>query len=113
MERSVGTPNPGARNRLLALSAAAILVVAACGTGSSSASPATSAGATAGTGEEIGVTLITKTSTNPFFVAMAAGAQESADSLGIDLTTAAGKEDGDTATQIQAIENAISKGDKG
>jgi ABC-type sugar transport system substrate-binding protein len=44
---------------------------------------------------------------------MAAGAKESADKLGINLTTAAGKEDGDTATQITAIENAISKGDKG
>jgi fructose transport system substrate-binding protein len=44
---------------------------------------------------------------------MANGAKESTDSLGITLTTAAGAEDGDTATQIQAIENAISKGDKG
>jgi fructose transport system substrate-binding protein len=31
----------------------------------------------------------------------------------MNLTVAAGKEDGDTATQITAIENAISKGDKG
>jgi len=44
---------------------------------------------------------------------MAKGAKESADKLGMTLTTAAGKEDGDTATQITAIENAISKGDKG
>jgi fructose transport system substrate-binding protein len=44
---------------------------------------------------------------------MAAGAKESAEKLGMSLTTAAGKEDGDTATQITAIENAISKGDKG
>jgi fructose transport system substrate-binding protein len=59
------------------------------------------------------VSLITKTDTNPFFVAMAKGAKESADKLGIKLTTAAGKEDGDTASQITAVENAISKGDKG
>ena len=32
---------------------------------------------------------------------------------GVDLKLAAGKEDGDEDTQIQAIENAISKGDKG
>src|SRR5260221_7726398 len=44
---------------------------------------------------------------------MAKGAKESADKLGMTLTSAAGKEDGDTATQITAIENAISKGDKG
>src|SRR5207245_2841534 len=84
-------------------------------TSTSSSAPA---GSTAASGSgavtgSIGVTLITKTSTNPFFVAMAKGAKESADKLGITLTTAAGKEDGDTATQITAIENAISKGDKG
>jgi fructose transport system substrate-binding protein len=44
---------------------------------------------------------------------MAAGAKEAAEKLGMTLTTAAGKEDGDTASQITAIENAISKGDKG
>ena len=76
--------------------------------GAAGSAPAGSAAAGA-----VSVTLITKTSTNPFFVAMAKGAKESADKLGITLTTAAGKEDGDTATQITAIENAISKGDKG
>ena len=60
-----------------------------------------------------GVTLITKTATNPFFVAMAAGAEEKATELGMKLTTAAGTEDGDTATQITAIENAISRGRQG
>jgi ABC-type sugar transport system substrate-binding protein len=112
----------GGSRRLCALAAVAVLALAACSsTGSSAsagASAATSAGApsAAASGSAagpIGVSLITKTSTNPFFVAMAAGAKESADKLGITLTTAAGKEDGDTASQIQAIENAISKGDKG
>jgi fructose transport system substrate-binding protein len=104
---------------LLASAVTASLLFAACsGSGSSGApsagaSTGASTGASAGAGVPIGVTLITKTSTNPFFVAMAAGAKESAEKLGITLTTAAGKEDGDTATQIQAIENAISKGDKG
>jgi fructose transport system substrate-binding protein len=104
-----------------ALATAAILF-GACSGGSTPA-PSAAAGASAAAGSSlaagsassgpIGVTLITKTSTNPFFVAMAKGAKESADKLGITLTTAAGKEDGDTATQITAIENAISKGDKG
>src|SRR3954453_5433583 len=31
----------------------------------------------------------------------------------VNLTVAAGKQDGDTATQISAIDNAISRGDKG
>jgi ABC-type sugar transport system substrate-binding protein len=91
-----------------AIATAAVLFGACSSTGGGASS-----GGSAGPGGPIGVTLITKTSTNPFFVAMAKGAKESADKLGITLTTAAGKEDGDTATQIQAIENAISKGDKG
>ena len=41
------------------------------------------------------------------------GAEAAADDLGVELTLAAGKEDGDEDTQIQAIENAISKGDAG
>jgi fructose transport system substrate-binding protein len=109
------------RRFVLLLTALTAVVVTACssGTGSSPAASgaATSApvvsGAGTGSGGPIGVTLITKTATNPFFVAMAAGAKESADKLGITLTVAAGAEDGDTATQITAIENAISRGDKG
>jgi len=108
--------------RGLVLTAGVALVAVACTTPAASSPPtsAASAGATAGSAAPpagsagpIGVTLITKTATNPFFVAMANGAEESAAQLGITLTTAAGTEDGDTATQIQAIENAISKGDKG
>jgi len=113
--------------RLGGVTAVAItaIVLAACSSGSTtapstvgassaagSAGASSAAGASSGAGP-IGVTLITKTSTNPFFVAMAKGAKESADKLGITLTTAAGKQDGDTATQITAIENAVSKGDKG
>jgi fructose transport system substrate-binding protein len=100
---------------------AAVLFAACSSTGSGGSAPAgSSAGGSAPAGSAasgaigaIGVTLITKTSTNSFFVAMAKGAKESADKLGMTLTSAAGKEDGDTATQITAIENAISKGDKG
>jgi fructose transport system substrate-binding protein len=103
------------RRSVLAVALAATVVVSACS--SSSASPAASAAdasaaASAASGP-IGVTLITKTSTNPFFVAMANGAKQSAEKLGMTLTTAAGTEDGDTATQITAIENAVSRGDKG
>jgi len=101
---------------LSTLATAAILLTA-CSSGgtTTSTAPGASGGAPASGGATgaIGVTLITKTSTNPFFVAMAKGAKESADKLGMTLTTAAGKEDGDTATQITAIENAVSKGDKG
>ena len=56
--------------------------------------------------EEVAVTLITKTSTNPFFIAMQKGAEEAGKANNVTITTAAGKEDGDEATQIQAIEAA-------
>src|SRR3990172_2708113 len=102
----VNVSTRGNRFRGPAAALSAVVLLAACGTGS--ASPSAS-GATG----PIGVSLITKTSTNPFFIAMANGAKESADKLGMTLTTAAGTEDGDTATQITAIENAISRGDKG
>ncbi len=99
--------------RGLAVVATAAVVFVACSSSGGGSSPAGSGAAAGSPGGAIGVTLITKTSTNPFFVAMAKGADESAKKLGITLTTAAGKEDGDTASQITAIENAISKGDKG
>ncbi|WP_427016369.1 substrate-binding domain-containing protein [Pseudarthrobacter sp. P1] len=73
----------------------------------------TATGSTGGSGEKIGVSLIVKTTTNPYFVSMEDGAKKAADANGVDLHLAAGKSDGDEDTQIQAIENAISKGDKG
>ncbi len=63
--------------------------------------------------DKVGVSLIVKTTSNPYFVAMETAAKSAAKKDGVDLTLAAGKEDGDTDTQIQAIENAISRGDKG
>lgn len=98
----------GLRRRLIAgvsITAAAALAFTGC---------ASSGGSNgSGSDDEIGVSLIVKTTTNPFFVAMQDGAKEAADKLGVDLTLAAGKEDGDEDTQIQAVENAISKGDAG
>jgi fructose transport system substrate-binding protein len=61
----------------------------------------------------IKVGLITKTDTNPFFVKMKEGAQKQAKALGVTLMTAAGKVDGDAASQITAIENMVSAGVKG
>lgn len=57
--------------------------------------------------------LILKNTTNPFFVSMQKSAETQAEKSGVNLTVSAGKEDGDEATQITAIENAISAGDKG
>jgi len=54
--------------------------------------------------------LITKTETNPFFVKMKEGAQTAATSNGLKLVTGAGKNDGDNAGQVTAMENMIAAG---
>ncbi|MEV2218521.1 sugar ABC transporter substrate-binding protein [Nocardia vinacea] len=78
---------------------ALVLSATACGKGSSSG--------------QITVGLITKTDTNPFFVKMKEGAQKEADAAGVKLLTAAGKFDGDNASQVTAIENMVNAGAKG
>jgi fructose transport system substrate-binding protein len=54
--------------------------------------------------------LITKTDINPFFVKMKEGATEKANELGIELSTFAGRVDGDHETQQQAMESCIASG---
>ena len=97
----------------LALAAAAALTLSACGgDGGGTGEPGASA-SEGGGGEEVAVTLITKTSTNPFFIAMQKGAEEAGKANNVSITTAAGKEDGDETTQIAAIEAAVARGDQG
>ena len=69
--------------------------------------------AAAGGASQVVVGLITKTETNPFFVKMKEGAQKEADAKGAKLLTAAGKFDGDNASQVTAIENMVAGGAKG
>lgn len=54
--------------------------------------------------------LITKTDINPFFVKMKEGASAKAEELGIELSTFAGRVDGDHETQQQAMETCIASG---
>ncbi len=92
----------------IAVLGAAALTLSACGGGA-----APSGQASGGGDKPISVTLITKTATNPFFIAMQKGAEEAGKKDGVTITTAAGKADGDEATQIQAIEAAVARGDAG
>src|SRR5437667_4459833 len=62
---------------------------------------------------QVVVGLITKTDTNPFFVKMKEGARKAANAAGAKLLTAAGKFDGDNASQVTAIENMVTAGAKG
>ena len=101
-----------------------VLVTAACSsskkstpssaaTGGGTTSSAGSAASAGSTGKQVGVSLILKTLTNPYFVSMATDAKTAAAKDNVKLTVAAGKQDGDTQTQISAIDDAISRGDKG
>ena len=62
---------------------------------------------------DISACLITKTDTNPFFVKMKEGATAKANELGITLKSYAGKIDGDSESQVAAIETCILDGAKG
>jgi fructose transport system substrate-binding protein len=106
---SIGSPRLLAG---LALAAAASLTLTACG-GDTAEPGGSASGGGGGGGEQLAVTLITKTATNPFFIAMQKGAEEAGKANNVEITTAAGKEDGDEATQIQAIEAAMARGDDG
>lgn len=54
--------------------------------------------------------LITKTETNPFFVKMKEGAEAAAKANGVKLLTGAGRNDGDNAGQVIAMENMMAAG---
>ena len=94
----------GRRATVLATGMAAALALAACGGGDG--------GATGGGSQPV-IGLITKTDTNPFFVKMKEGAQQAANTAGVELQSYAGKMDGDNESQVQAIETLISRGAKG
>jgi len=104
--------------RLAAMVFAILMVVAACGgddADTTTAAPTDNGETTtaAPSGGEVGVSLILKNTSNQFFVSMADSAQAEADTLGVSLTVAAGQEDGDTQSQIAAIEAAVARGDAG
>ena len=69
--------------------------------------------ASAASAADTSVCLITKTDTNPFFVKMKEGATAKAKELGVTLKAYAGKIDGDSESQVAAIETCIADGAKG
>ena len=109
---------------VVAAAGALSVVLAACGGSDDSGSGDSAAEDTAteetteevteeAAGGTVAVSLITKDSTNPFFVAMQQGAQQAADEVGVDLTIGSGQSEGDDQGQIDLIENAIAQGQAG
>ncbi len=112
--------------RLIAVALVSALVAGACGSDEDKAATTEAAAeATTAPAEsaapatepapsgDVGVTLVLKNTSNPFFVSMKNSAEAEAAVLGVSLTVAAGQEDGDTQSQINAIEAAVARGDKG
>jgi fructose transport system substrate-binding protein len=96
--------------------AAAITVgaLAACSSGNAATGTGSNnTGTSAGTKGPVRVALILKDFTNPYFISMENSAKSDAAKLGVQLAVSAGTSDGDTSTQITAIDNAIAAGDAG
>lgn len=87
---------------LLAAAALAVSALALSGCSGAAGDPQT---------KTIHVTLITKDPVDPFWVSMIDGAKKEAEASNAQLTVASGKDQTDTEGQIQAIENAVARGD--
>src|SRR5216683_1542204 len=101
------------RARYVVVGAAAAITLAACSSGNAANGGGTTGGSTATTSGTVQVALILKVFTNPYFISMENSAKADAAKLGVKLTVSAGQADGDTTTQISAIDNAIAAGDQG
>ena len=99
-ERMVGKMvhgTPGRRTRRRGTTIAVGLLTGALTLSACSSSSDSGSGGTGGSGSErVGVTLILKTLSNPYFVTMEKDAQDEAAKQNVDLSVAAGKQDGDT-----------------
>jgi len=107
---------PGARRWIgPAAVAAAAVALTACGGGNAATGSGSSSGSgsTTKTKGTVQVALILKDFTNPYFISMENSAKTDAAKIGVKLTVSAGSSDGDTTTQITAIDNAIAAGDAG
>jgi fructose transport system substrate-binding protein len=108
-------PSMSPWRRRFALAAVGVLAastMAACG-GSDDTSSDSGSDNGGSSGDSVAVTLITKDSVNPFFVAMQEGAKTAGEANGVDITIASGAEDGDEQGQIEAIDAAIAAGQQG
>ncbi len=96
--------------------AATVATLAACGSGNAATGTGSNSSSTAAAANAKGpvqVALILKDFTNPYFISMENSAKADAAKLGVKLDVSAGSTDGDTSTQITAIDNAIAAGDAG
>ncbi|MFN8195791.1 MAG: substrate-binding domain-containing protein [Nocardioidaceae bacterium] len=93
-------------SRLLVGFGATLLLLTSC-----SSSDSDNKASDGGDSDTTYVTLIAKDPDNHFWTAMVEGAEAAAKDNGVELTVAAGKDQTDADGQIQAIEDAIARGD--
>lgn len=87
----------------------AVLTVTALAVGCTS----TKSGSEESTGDgKVKIGLVTKTDSNPYFVALREAAKAEAEKNGAELVALAGKFDGDNDGQVAAIENLVQQGAK-
>jgi fructose transport system substrate-binding protein len=89
----------------------ALVALGACG-GAKDSPPDSARSATASSTTSPVIGLITKTEGNPFFVTMKQGAEAAAKANGFALLSGAGRNDGDNAAQVTALENMVAAGAK-
>ena len=70
-------------------------------------------GGRATTDSRIGVTLVTQDAENPYDIALERGARRAVDQYGVRLTSASGDGAEDAATQVEAVDAAVARGDRG
>jgi fructose transport system substrate-binding protein len=87
----------------VALAAIAVLALTGC-------SSQRTTGTNAGNGGKAKIGLVTKTDSNPYFVALREAAQAEANRQGGEFVALAGKFDGDNDGQVTAIENLVQQG---
>lgn len=111
MSRTLRALKPGSA-RAAAFGIVAVFALSACSSvGTPSAAPASAAAPSVAEGDTVKVTLVTKDPSNHFWTAMMDGATAAATEFGAEVTIASGTDQTDADSQIQAIENAISRGD--
>lgn len=93
--------------RLASIVAVGLFAMSAC---ACTDQKAVSAGSAAG--DEIKIGLVTKTDSNPYFVALRNAAKAEAERSGAELIALSGKFDGDNEAQVAAIENLVQQGVK-
>lgn len=102
-------PVLGRRSVSIALAAVVAVTASACGGGSS-----TGGGTPSDDSKEVGITVLTKDPTNPYFLSIQEGAKaQAATERNVRLSLTTGRADGDEQSQVNEIEQSIARGDQG